>query len=76
MAEPDATKIAFCVFVKTKEPRIEWLFAERSAKGRPEYVETIRVVSENVAAGIFYKPPGKQFAIIYKIRPGVLPSFG
>ena len=62
LAEPDATKVAFCVFVKTKEPRIEWLFAERGADERAEYVEKIRLVSEDIAAGIFYKRPGKHCA--------------
>jgi CRISPR/Cas system-associated exonuclease Cas4 (RecB family) len=62
LAEPEATKVAFCVFVKTKEPRIEWLFAERSANERAEYVEKVRLVSRDIAAGIFYKRPGKHCA--------------
>ena len=48
------------MFVKTKEPRIEWHFAERSANELAEYVEKIRLVSEDIAAGIFYKRPGKH----------------
>ena len=62
LAEPQATKVAYCVFVKTKEPRIEWLFAERSANDRAEYVEKVRFVSKDIAAGIFYKRPGKHCA--------------
>jgi RecB family exonuclease len=62
LAEPEATKVAFCVFVKTKEPRIDWLFAERSANERAEYVEKIRLVSRDIAAGIFYKRSGKHCA--------------
>jgi RecB family exonuclease len=62
LAEPEATKVAFCVFVKTKEPRIEWHFAKRSANDLAEYVEKIRLVSEDIAAGNFYKRPGKHCA--------------
>ena len=62
LAEPDATKVAFCVFVKTKEPRIEWHFAKRSANERAEYVEKVRLVSKDIAAGKFYKRPGKHCA--------------
>ena len=62
LAEPEATKVAFCVFVKTKEPRIEWHFAERSAEDRIEYVEKVRFVAADIAAGKFYKRPGKHCA--------------
>jgi CRISPR/Cas system-associated exonuclease Cas4 (RecB family) len=62
LAEPEATKVAFCVFVKTKEPRIAWHFAERSADDQAEYVEKARLVSEDIAAGKFYKRPGKHCA--------------
>ena len=62
LAEPDATKVAYCVFVKTKEPRIEWHFAKRSANERAGYVGKIRLVSEDIAAGKFYKRPGKHCA--------------
>ncbi len=37
-------------------------FAERSANDRAEYVEKIRLVSRDIAAGIFYKRPGKHCA--------------
>jgi hypothetical protein len=36
--------------------------AERSANERAEYVEKIRLVSEDIASGIFFKRPGKHCA--------------
>jgi RecB family exonuclease len=62
LAEPEATKVAFCVFVKTKEPRIEWHFAERTPTDLAEYVEKVRLVSEDIESGNFYKRPGKYCA--------------
>ena len=50
------------MFVKTKEPRIEWHFAKRSANDRIEYVEKVRLVAADIAAGKFYKRPGKHCA--------------
>jgi hypothetical protein len=50
------------VFVKTKEPRIEWHFAKRSANERAEYVEKARLLSQDISAGKFYKRPGKHCA--------------
>jgi len=60
LAEPEAEKVAFCVFVKTKEPRIEWHFAERSAEDRIEYLEKVRIIAADISAGKFYKRPGKH----------------
>jgi CRISPR/Cas system-associated exonuclease Cas4 (RecB family) len=60
LAEPSATKVAYCVFVKTKEPRIEWHFAERTPADRVEYVEKARLVGADILAGKFYKRPGKH----------------
>src|SRR5947209_18016018 len=37
LAEPEAHQVALCVLVKTKEPRIEWPFAKRSADVLAEY---------------------------------------
>ena len=54
------TKVALCVLVKTKEPRIEWHFAKRMPQDLVEYLDKVRLVSEDIAAGRFYKRPGKQ----------------
>ena len=62
LAEPEADQVALCVLVKTKEPRIEWHFAKRSAGDLAEYLDKVRLVSEDIAAGKFYKRPGKHCA--------------
>ncbi len=62
LAEPEARQVALCVLVKTKEPRIEWHFAKRSADALAEYLEKVRLVSDDIAAGKFYKRPGKHCA--------------
>ena len=62
LAEPEAEQVALCVLVKTKEPRIEWHFAKRSADALAEYLEKVRLVSDDIAAAKFYKRPGKHSA--------------
>jgi hypothetical protein len=52
--------VALCVFVKTREPRIEWHFAERDAGRLAEYLAKVRLISEEIAAGRFYKRSGKH----------------
>ena len=47
--------MALCVFVKTKEPRIEGHFAKRGAEDLAQYVAKVRLVSEDIAAGKFYE---------------------
>jgi CRISPR/Cas system-associated exonuclease Cas4 (RecB family) len=60
LAEPEAEQVALYVLVKTKEPRIEWHFAGRSADALAEYLTKVRLVSDDIAAGKFYKRPGKH----------------
>ena len=62
LAEPEATHVAYCVFVKTKEPRIEWHFAERTSQDLVDYVEKARMCGEDILAEKFYKRPGKHCA--------------
>jgi CRISPR/Cas system-associated exonuclease Cas4 (RecB family) len=62
LAEPEAEQVALCVLVKTKEPRIKWHFARRKPGDLAEYLTKIRLVSEDIAAGKFYKRPGRQCA--------------
>jgi len=59
LADPEAQKVALCVLVKTKEPKIEWHFAERDAERLTEYLAKVQIVSEDIHAGKFYKRPGK-----------------
>ena len=60
LADPQAQKVALCVFVKTKEPRIEWHFAKRSADDLAAYLAKVRLVFGDIAAGKFYKRSGRQ----------------
>jgi RecB family exonuclease len=62
LAEPEAEQVALCVLVKTKEPRIEWHFARRAPGDLAEYLDKVRLVSEDISAGKFYKRPGRQCA--------------
>src|SRR5947209_10451332 len=62
LAEPEAQQVALCILVKTKEPRIEWHFAKRSAGDLAEYLAKVRLVSNDIAAAKFYKRPGKHCA--------------
>ena len=60
LADPEAKRVAFCVLVKTKEPKIEWHFAERDAERLAEYLAKVQIVSADIASGKFYKRPGKH----------------
>jgi RecB family exonuclease len=62
LAEPAAQQVALCVLVKTKEPRIEWHFAQRNGGHLTEYLKKVQVVSSDIAAGKFYKRTGKHCA--------------
>lgn len=59
LAEPEAEQAALCVLVKTKEPRIEWHISKRSPEVVIEYLDKVHYVAEEIAAGQFYKRPGK-----------------
>jgi CRISPR/Cas system-associated exonuclease Cas4 (RecB family) len=60
LADPQVQKAALCVLLKTKEPRIEWHFAERDADRLAEYLQKVRIISEDIQAEKFYKRPGKH----------------
>lgn len=59
LAEPEAEQMALCVLVKTKEPRIEWLVEERRPGQLVEFLDKAAYVAGEIAAGRFYKRPGK-----------------
>lgn len=61
-AVPEAERVALCVLIKTKAPRIEWHFAERNANHLVEYLDKVQLVAQDIAAGRFYKRPGKHCA--------------
>ena len=60
LAEPDARQSALCVFVKTKEPRIDWFLAERTSADLAEFLAKASIVGQAIEMGCFYKRPGKQ----------------
>jgi len=59
LAEPDAEQSALCVFVKTKEPRIDWFVSDRKPEQVMEYLTKVEHVAGEISAGHFYKRPGK-----------------
>jgi CRISPR/Cas system-associated exonuclease Cas4 (RecB family) len=62
LAEPTATQAALCVFVKAREPRIEWHKADRTAADLTQYLRKAGIVGREIAARHFYKRPGKWCA--------------
>lgn len=59
LAEPDCDQSAFCVLVKTKEPKIEWHLARKTGAHLTEFLAKASIVACEIAAGHFYKRPGK-----------------
>jgi CRISPR/Cas system-associated exonuclease Cas4 (RecB family) len=59
LAEPDVEQVAVCVFVKSKEPRIEWHITQRTPDQAIEYLEKTELIAEQIGRGNFYKRPGK-----------------
>ena len=62
LADPEATKVGLCVLVKTKDPAIQWHWATRDAERFEEFLAKVRLVADDIAAGKFYKRPGKHCA--------------
>jgi putative RecB family exonuclease len=59
LAVPEAHESAYCVFVKTKEPRIEWHRAKRNQQMMLEFLGKAELVASQIAARQFFKRPGK-----------------
>jgi CRISPR/Cas system-associated exonuclease Cas4 (RecB family) len=62
LAEPKAAQSALCVFVKTKEPKIEWFFSQRTGDELTAYLSKVALIGRQIAGGVFYKRPGKWCA--------------
>jgi RecB family exonuclease len=58
LADPQVEQLALCVLVKTKEPRIEWQFADRSGQQLTEYLAKVGYVAHEIKTGHFYKRSG------------------
>ena len=59
LAFPDVEQVAFCVLVRTKEPRIEWYVSSRQPAQLAEYLAKADLVGRAIAAEHFYKRPGR-----------------
>lgn len=59
LAEPDAEQVAFCVLVKTKEPRIDWHISRRDGGNLSAYLTKVEHIAGEIAAGHFYQRPGR-----------------
>jgi len=59
LAEPEAEQSALCVFVKVKEPRIDWHLSDRKPDQVMEYLAKVEYVAREIEAERFYKRPGK-----------------
>ncbi len=59
LAEPDAEQVAFCVLVKTKEPRIDWHVARRGGPELRTYLAKVEHIAGEITAGRFYQRPGR-----------------
>lgn len=58
LAEPAAEAAALCVFVKTKDPKIEWHRTARTAPQFTAFLTKARLVGQQIAAAQFYTRPG------------------
>lgn len=59
MADSQADQCAFCVLVKTKEPKIEWHFAERDSGRIMRYLRKVELIGQAIQNGDFYQRSGK-----------------
>jgi putative RecB family exonuclease len=62
LAEPAAEQAALCVFVKTKEPQIEWHLSRRTGEQMGEFLDKADLIAHEIASAHFYKRPGKWCA--------------
>src|SRR5262245_61062192 len=60
LAEPQAEQVAYCVLIKTREPKIEWHASNRSPAQLMEYISKVGYLAREIKAGHFYKRPGKH----------------
>lgn len=58
LAAPLVQDAAFCIFVKTKEPRIDWYLGKRSGSQLAEFLKKASYVAKEITARHFYKRPG------------------
>lgn len=59
LVRSDVERLAICVLIKTKEPRISWHFAERGSEQLGEWLDKAAAVSTHINEQVFYKRPGR-----------------
>lgn len=58
LAEPDAEQLAYWVFVKTAQPKIEWHPTNRTPTELTDFLWKAGYAAREIKAGNFYKRPG------------------
>lgn len=58
LAEPEAEQLAFWVFIKTEQPKIEWHPTNRSPKELTEFLWKAGYAAREIKVGNFYKRSG------------------
>jgi MoaA/NifB/PqqE/SkfB family radical SAM enzyme len=61
-AVPTAEEFALCVFVKTREPRIDWYVGSRNGKSLTDFLEKAALISNEIRSLHFYRRPGRWCA--------------
>ena len=62
LAESGADQAALCVFMKTKEHRIDWFFAPRDPQRVSRYLDKVKLIGREIGNHHFYQRPGKWCA--------------
>lgn len=60
LAEPQAPQVAFCVFLKTKAPEIQWCFGRRGPRDFTAYLDKVAAVGEDLERQRFYRRAGRH----------------
>jgi hypothetical protein len=62
LAEPTAQRVALCVLIKSRVPKIEWHLTSRTSQQLTEYLSKAGLIAREITAGHFYKRPGRWCA--------------
>ncbi len=60
LASPDASQVALCVLLKTKEPKIEWHLTTRRSEDLRAFLQKLGIVASDIHASRFYRRAGKH----------------
>lgn len=59
LAEPEAEQSALCMFMKTKESKIDWHVSQRSGDQLNEFLRKAEIIGRGIAERLFYRRSGK-----------------